>query len=85
MGNRCEQDLRYLQLCFIGKIIAGFTHEIKNHLAIIKESAGLIGDLIKFGKKGKDESAQYLEIIGSVEDQMERTVEVKRNIILEHR
>lgn len=76
MGNRCEQDLRYLQLCFIGKIIAGFTHEIKNHLAIIKESAGLIGDLIKFGKKGKDESAQYLEIIGSVEDQMERTVEL---------
>ena len=29
MENKGEQELRFLQLRFIGKIIAGFTHEIK--------------------------------------------------------
>ena len=73
MDEKKEQDLRSLQLNFIGKIIASFTHETKNHLAIIKESAGLIGDLLKLGKSSKSESQQYLEIIGSIEEQIERT------------
>ncbi len=34
-------------LAFVGKIIADFTHEINNHLALIKESAGLISDICK--------------------------------------
>ena len=72
MDEKKEQDLRSLQLNFIGKIIASFTHETKNHLAIIKESAGLIGDLLKLGKSSKSESQQYFEIIGSIEEQIER-------------
>src|SRR4030042_3981784 len=76
MENRSEQDLRYLQLCFIGKIIAGFTHEIKNHVAVIKESAGLMGDILKLGKKERNDSQQFLEIIGSVEDQIEKTLDL---------
>lgn len=36
---------------FMGKITAGVTHEIKNVLAIIKESAGLLEDLILLGKE----------------------------------
>ncbi len=73
MDEKKEQDLRSVQLNFIGKIIASFTHEIKNHAAIIKESAGLIGDLLKMGKSSKSESQQYFEIIGSIEEQVERT------------
>lgn len=37
-------------IAFIGKIISDFTHEINNHLALIKESTGLISDICK-GKK----------------------------------
>ncbi len=73
MENKNEQDLRLLQLRFIGKIIAGFTHEIKNYLAIIKESAGLIEDIIKLGKSSKDEDGQYLEIINSIQEQIEKS------------
>jgi len=73
MDNKNEQDLRFLQLRFIGKILAGFTHEIKNHLAIVKESAGLMGDMIKMGKTAENES-QYLEIIQSIEEQIERAL-----------
>ena len=76
MENKTEQDLRFLQLCFIGKIIAGFTHEAKNHIAIVKESAGLMGDILKLGKKGKSDSEQFLEIIGSVEDQIGKMLEL---------
>lgn len=35
------------EAAFIGKITAGATHEIRNVLAIIKESAGLIDDLMQ--------------------------------------
>ncbi len=74
MENKQEQDLRLLQLRFIGKILAGFTHEIKNHLAIVKESAGLMGDMIQIGKTAENDSSQYLEIIRSIEEQIERAI-----------
>jgi signal transduction histidine kinase len=70
-----EQELRFLQLRFIGKIMAGFTHEIKNYLAIIKESAGLIGDMVKIGKMSKSDIPEYLDIVHSIEDQIEKATE----------
>jgi len=70
---RDEENLRLLHLRFIGKIIAGFTHEVKNYLAIIKESAGLIEDLITLGKDTESDSGQYLEIVRSIEEQIEKT------------
>jgi len=73
MENKNE-DLRFMQLRFIGKILAGFTHEIKNHLAIVKESAGLMGDMIKIGKTVENDSSQYLEIIRSIEEQIEKAI-----------
>ncbi len=72
MESRNEDTLRLLHLHFVGKIIAGFTHEIKNYLAIIKESAGLMEDLIKLGKPSESDSGQYLEIIRSIEEQIEK-------------
>lgn len=58
---------------FIGKIIASFTHEIKNHIAIVKESAGLMQDMITMGKAFQNDSNQYLEIIRSIEEQVDKT------------
>lgn len=72
MENKQERDLRFLQLRFIGKILAGFTHEIKNYLAIVKESAGLIGDMIQLGKNPQSNSDQYIEITGSIEEQIDK-------------
>ncbi len=70
---RDEENLRLMHLRFIGKILAGFTHEVKNYLAIIKESAGLLEDLMKLGKSSQSASGQYLEIIRSIEEQTEKT------------
>jgi len=78
MENKGERDLRLLQLRFIGKILAGFTHESKNYIAIVKESAGLIGDMIQLGEKSGDEPETYLEIIHSIEEQIEKANDLFR-------
>ncbi len=51
MNNR---DLS--ETAFMGKITAAITHEMKNVLAIIKESAGLMEDLLSVAK---DDSFQH--------------------------
>ena len=43
-GLMVVADLR--EVAFLGRITAAFTHEMKNVLAIIKESAGLMEDLL---------------------------------------
>jgi nitrogen-specific signal transduction histidine kinase len=73
MEAQYENELRTLQMRFIGKIIAGFTHEIKNYIAIINESAGLIGDMMKLGKSVENELPVYLDVIHSIEDHIEKT------------
>lgn len=73
MDPRYERELRTLHMRFIGKIIAGFTHEIKNYIAIINESTGLIGDMMKLGKSPEHELPVYLDIIHSIEDHIEKT------------
>ncbi|GLI53864.1 hypothetical protein [Thermodesulfovibrio yellowstonii] len=62
-------------LAFVGKIIADFTHEINNHLALIKESAGLISDICK-GKKSidKKEMPYVIESLEAIENQIHKSV-----------
>ena len=62
---------------FVGKMIGGFTHELKNHLAIIKETAGLIEDLIMFKKSGgKEDPAEYMRSLDSIALQVDKAVQL---------
>lgn len=69
------ENLYNLQLKFISKIIREFTHEIKNHLAFIKESSGLIDDILD-KKEILDEKTfhQIKQIIKSIETQIGKSV-----------
>jgi len=69
-----NDDLRFQELRFIGKILAGFTHEIKNHLAIVKESIGLMSDMMQIRKTPDADFSPYLQIIRSIEEQIEKTI-----------
>ncbi len=40
-------------LAFIGKVNASVSHELKNILAVISETAGLLGDLTEAAKRGR--------------------------------
>lgn len=74
MEDNGPADMKELQFRFIGKIIAGFTHELKNHLAIIKESGGLQQDLLSMSKKpDRDEIQKFLR---SVDSQIEKSLQL---------
>lgn len=62
---------------FMGRITAGVTHEIKNVFAIIKESAGLLEDLMSLAQSESNSSQErYLRIISKIYDQVERGVDL---------
>jgi two-component system NtrC family sensor kinase len=44
-------DLRRAQLEVFGRVFGDVTHDVQNHLAIINESAGWMGDLLNLKKK----------------------------------
>ena len=69
------------EIALWGKITAGITHEMKNVLAIINESSGLIGDIMKAGKKApvkyQDKIILALE---KVSRQVNRGVEISNSL-----
>ncbi|MBF0486540.1 MAG: hypothetical protein HQK98_00125 [Nitrospirae bacterium] len=67
-------------LAFIGKVISLYTHEQKNHLAIINESAGLLGDMLEFSEEIKElpQARQLLDIIKSIDAQIKRSSEMAK-------
>ncbi|MEW6586166.1 MAG: hypothetical protein AB1442_11225 [Nitrospirota bacterium] len=70
------EELRIMQMQFIGRIIASFTHEVKNHLAFIKESAGLVGDLMASREHLDVKDVHHtVDIMQSIEDQVRKSSE----------
>ena len=66
MLDNKENTLRDSQLASLGKMLAGYSHELKNHLAIINESAGLMGDLLDMGNFENEQTIQRFKKIISV-------------------
>ena len=75
------QEQEEKAVAFYGKITAGITHEFKNVLAIIKESSGLIEDILSMSK---DVSIPYLDKIenslSSVQKQVKRGVDLSSRL-----
>lgn len=66
---------------FMGRITAGVTHEIKNVLAIIKESAGLIEDLLSLWQKDSQIQTEKLsKTLTKIIDQVDRGVELSTKL-----
>ncbi len=55
MDAMTENSIRQEQIESFGRLMAGFSHDMKNHLGIIRESNGLMGDIIEMGGLGDDE------------------------------
>jgi len=68
MNENKEDGLRSLQLEALGRLLAGFSHELKNHLSIIKESSGLMDDKLAMGSiKDKDIAEKFKKIVTTIE------------------
>jgi hypothetical protein len=57
---------------FIGRITASVTHEIRNVLAIVKESAGLIDDLVQVATTRGLDGDRVLKATGRIDAQVAR-------------
>jgi signal transduction histidine kinase len=64
-----ENALRHEQVQTLGRLMAGFSHDMKNHLGIIRESNGLLSDFVEFSEMHGDERTmeRMQKAIASVE------------------
>ncbi|MGD8867091.1 MAG: hypothetical protein PVI01_05665 [Gemmatimonadales bacterium] len=61
------------EAAFIGQITAGATHELRNVLAIVNESAGLIADIVSSPElRGLPKSEKLMRAVGRIETQVKR-------------
>lgn len=66
---------------FFGKISASISHEIKNVMATINESAGLLEDLTLMAEKGRPTDPQKLKMLaGRITNQIRRGDAIVRNL-----
>lgn len=69
------------ELKFFGRITAGFTHELKNVLAIIRESAGLMEDILGLYKQESfPHLERFLRAVNSIQGQVNRGVELSTRL-----
>ncbi len=74
-------DMAENEVLFMGRITAGFTHELKNVLAIIKESTGLMQDLIGLAKDASFPNRErFLRALTGIQDQVSRGVELSTRL-----
>lgn len=69
MDAMTENSIRLEQVESLGRLVAGFSHDMKNHLGIIRESNGLMDDIIEMGGLSEDETTveRFKKAISSIE------------------
>lgn len=81
MQRKVEELSRVKEIAFMGKVTASLSHEIKNTLAIINESAGLMGDLL--GKDAPEDWPAYsrlTNLLASIEEQVQRSADIVKRL-----
>lgn len=75
-----RESLREQQLYSFGRMLAGFSHEMKNHLGIIRESAGLISDYVEMNAAGLDPalSERLLKATAGIEQRVKLSADCCR-------
>jgi C4-dicarboxylate-specific signal transduction histidine kinase len=69
------------EAAFIAKITASTTHEIRNVLAIVRESAGLIGDMVRaLEKRGMVNRERMTKAVDRIDAQVTRGAEIVANL-----
>ena len=68
-------------LAFFGKMSACISHEIKNHLAIINEQTGLLGDLLLMAERGRAlDTERFKELAQDISRQVNRADQAVKSL-----
>ena len=79
MNQQNDDFFREMQLVHFGKLMASLSHEFKNHLAIIKESNGLLEDLLFLEDSNQRPNNDRLKkIIATVNERVAQAAEMCR-------
>jgi signal transduction histidine kinase len=69
--------LKRKEVAFFGKITAGITHEIKNVLAIIQESSGLMEDILDITENGTfTHKDKFIKSLNRIYGQIQRGIDI---------
>ena len=73
MVDKADDLLKYDSLAFFGKVNASISHELKNIMAIISETAGLLGDLADLASRENPVEPDMLKnCAGSIVEEIQR-------------
>ena len=79
MAANMENSIRQEQVESFGRLMAGLAHDMKNHLGIIRESNGLMGDILEMGVLG-DDTKTIERLQGSIAA-IERRIVISANVM----
>jgi C4-dicarboxylate-specific signal transduction histidine kinase len=81
MHKEDEELSKIKEIGFMGKVAASLSHEIKNTLAIINESAGLMGDLLRNdAPEGWPSYSRFTDLLTSIEEQVQRSANIVKRL-----
>lgn len=79
--NRHGNTTEDAGLKFFGRISASISHELKNAISIINESAGLLDDLMGLAEEGKHvDTARTRRLSKTIQRQVQRANQIIRNL-----
>lgn len=81
MESNEEVLMRSRQIMFIGRVLAEFTHGTRNYIAIIRESAGWLGDLLgELAQVTEEDREQFAQVIKTIEKQIKILEQTTENL-----
>jgi C4-dicarboxylate-specific signal transduction histidine kinase len=80
-GAAAAEELRLLELQFVGEVLAVFVHETNNRLATLQETVGLLGDVMNAPGAGKTTGLrESLRVAAGLEGQIALLAELVRQL-----
>jgi C4-dicarboxylate-specific signal transduction histidine kinase len=79
MTGEQEQAIRQQQMASFGRLLADFSHEMRNHLAVIQEANGLLEDILAMeASKGNSLPALLEETAAQIGQRVRRSADLCR-------